>query len=65
MKTQSRKLKLDRETLVPLQSDEMHLVNGGLSPLPTSLPTSTVTVTTTTTTVTVTRSVVSFAGGEK
>ena len=32
MKKQSRKLNLNRETLIPLQNDEMSAINGGLTP---------------------------------
>jgi hypothetical protein len=32
MKKQSRKLNLNRETLIPLQNDEMSAINGGITP---------------------------------
>ena len=32
MKKQSRKLNLNRETLIPLQSDDMAAINGGVTP---------------------------------
>jgi len=32
MKKESRKLQLDRETLIPLQNDELADVNGGITP---------------------------------
>lgn len=32
MKKQSRKLNLNRETLIPLQADDMAAINGGITP---------------------------------
>ena len=32
MKKQSRKLNLNRETILPLQSDDMAAINGGATP---------------------------------
>ncbi|MFN0248016.1 MAG: class I lanthipeptide, partial [Kofleriaceae bacterium] len=32
MKKTSRKLNLNRETLIPLQNDEMNAINGGATP---------------------------------
>lgn len=32
MKKQSRKLNLNRETLIPLQSDDLNAINGGITP---------------------------------
>jgi hypothetical protein len=32
MKKQSRKLNLNRETLIPLQNDELAAINGGITP---------------------------------
>jgi hypothetical protein len=32
MKKQSRKLNLNRETLIPLQRDELEAINGGITP---------------------------------
>jgi hypothetical protein len=32
MKKQSRKLNLNRETLIPLQADELAAINGGITP---------------------------------
>jgi hypothetical protein len=54
MKKQSRKLNLNRETLAPLQCDDLANVNGGLlTPPPTRTTTRTTTVTTTEPTITV------------
>jgi hypothetical protein len=37
MKKQSRKLNLNRETIIPLQSDELAIINGGFAPLTSQL----------------------------
>jgi hypothetical protein len=50
MKKQARKLNLNRETLAPLQRDDLANVNGGyLTPPPTTRTTTTNTTSTTTT----------------
>jgi hypothetical protein len=40
MKKESRKLSLDRETLMPMQSDQLSGVNGGITPTVTTVTTS-------------------------
>jgi hypothetical protein len=40
MRKESRKLSLDRETLMPMQSDELAGVNGGITPTVTTVTTS-------------------------